>query len=928
MRTLLISLGLLCTVVTGLAQCPSRLQLHTELQPLLPDRQDSASRVQQQIQLRSWLGRWQRCHGRADSSYVAALNQLAYTHILFHDTAPAIRYVQEVIALYKKPNLRLKTSALAMSYFRLGATLSHANEEEQSIQYLLKATEIGQPHPEARRWAALAYPYIIYYYSIKGDYEKSLLYAEQGEKIVVAMRNDMATFELLHQKSQALTELRRYEEARRTLEPAIALIRKYPKSYEAYASQERLMGRILREMGRAEEGLKHYLLAYHIARKNGHEDLSDFANSLGEHYYMIGHNSKALTYYQEALRLNKSQSSTSILLDNIGLTYSRMNQFERALQYHQRGLTKLSIAYTDTQRTSLPSAQTIRSEFQKESFLVNVQDKADTWLRYAQSQQNDRTKLRHALRTYMLADSMIDYMRWEHTQEGSKLFWRQKTRSMYEKAIHTCYLLNDPASALYFFEKSRAVLLSDKLNELNANQLLKPEELEQEKWLRKQIASLQIQLSQKPSSDTSLPRLRTQLLETQKEQDLFIKTLESNNPQYYRYKYDRHVPDLNSLRQQLTASEGASQAFLTYFAGDSALYGIYISPQQVTFRKLNQSEYLRIQQELSALLVSREQQNRRFNHYLEVAHGMYRHLIAPFAIPKGTRLIISPDGDFIPFAALSLSPQQPDYLIRHHALSYTYSARFLEAAPELRSGWWSDKTFLGMAPVEYKRLQQATLPRSDLALEKIQKHFLFPRSLTRQAATRHAFVEQAPDYRIVQLFTHAEADSARTPQLYFADSVLSLPDLAAVREFRTRLLVLSACKTGIGKHQRGEGVFSLARGFASLGIPTTLTTLWSVETKAMYGLNELFYQSIADELPLDLALQKAQVEWLATASQGNQHPYAWAGVVLVGRTDPIPVHSYATVGAATLVLLLLVGLIGVPRYFMKRKRSLMPRIRH
>ncbi|WP_247231703.1 CHAT domain-containing protein [Telluribacter sp. SYSU D00476] len=927
MRTLLISMGLLCTVITGLAQCPSRLQLHTELQPLLSNRQESASVVQQQTQLRSWLGRWQRCHGRADSSYVAALNQLAQTHIHLNDLPPAIRYLREAIELYKKPSLRLKTSALAMSYYRLGANLIYTNEEEQSIQPLLKATEIGQRHPEARRWAAFAYPYIIYYYSIKGDYEKSLLYAEQGEEIVVSMQDDIATSKFFHQKSQALTELGRYDEARRTLEHAIALIRKYPKLNREYASQERLMGRILREMGRAEEGLEHYLRAYHIARKNGNEDLADFANSLGQHYYTVGDYSKALTYYQEALRLNKNQSNTSIILDNIGLTYSRMNQFEKALQYHQQGLTQLSIAYTDTQRTSLPPAQTIRSEFQKEYFLVNVQDKADTWLHYAQARRNDRTKLRHALRTYMLADSMIDYMRWEHSQEGSKLFWRQKTRSMYEKAIHTCYLLNDPEAALYFFEKSRAVLLSDKLNELNANQLLKPEELEQEKGLRKQIADLQIQLSQRLPSDTALPRLRNRLIETQKQQDLFIKTLESNNPQYYRYKYDRHVPDLNQLRRQLAASGGDSQSYLTYFVGDSTLYGIYISQERVTFRKLNRSDYLRHQQEFTRRLISREQRNRHFNQYLGAAHGLYQQLIAPFAIPKETRLIISPDGDFIPFAALSLSPHQPDYLIRHHALSYTYSARFLETVPGSRSGWWSDKAFLGMAPVEYRTLQLATLPDSDLALKKIQKYFVFPRSLIRQAATRRAFVEQAPDYRIVQLFTHADADSARTPQLYFADSVLSLPDLAAVREFRTRLMVLSACKTGIGKHQRGEGVFSLARGFAGLGIPTTLTTLWSVENKAMYGLNELFYQYIADELPLDLALQKAQNEWLATSSRGNQLPYVWAGVVLVGRTDPIEEYSYGTVGIATLTLLLIVGLIGVPRYLGKRKRPLLPRIR-
>ena len=47
----------------------------------------------------------------------------------------------------------------------------------------------------------------------------------------------------------------------------------------------------------------------------------------------------------------------------------------------------------------------------------------------------------------------------------SKLFWRSDSRRLYENAIEACYLQNNLDDAFYFFEKSRAVLLQDQLNE-------------------------------------------------------------------------------------------------------------------------------------------------------------------------------------------------------------------------------------------------------------------------------------------------------------------------------------------------------------------------------------------------------------------------------------------------------------------------------
>ncbi len=105
------------------------------------------------------------------------------------------------------------------------------------------------------------------------------------------------------------------------------------------------------------------------ARKIDHNNLSDFANSLGLIYYEAGNYTKALEYLLEALKINKSSYSISIPLDNLGLVHRQLKAFDLALKYHQQALTKLSFAFTDSLVTALPIAQTIRSEPQKEYFL-------------------------------------------------------------------------------------------------------------------------------------------------------------------------------------------------------------------------------------------------------------------------------------------------------------------------------------------------------------------------------------------------------------------------------------------------------------------------------------------------------------------------------------------------------------------------------
>jgi CHAT domain-containing protein len=95
------------------------------------------------------------------------------------------------------------------------------------------------------------------------------------------------------------------------------------------------------------------------------------------------------------------------------------------------------------------------------------------------------------------------------------------------------------------------------------------------------------------------------------------------------------------------------------------------------------------------------------------------------------------------------------------------------------------------------------------------------------------------------------------------------------------LAILSACNTGNGNYQQGEGMLSLATGFYTAGVQNILFTLWSIPDKQSTDLVSDFYRYWQDEnQTMGEALRDAKLNYLANADQLSKHPFFWAGFVL------------------------------------------------
>lgn len=115
------------------------------------------------------------------------------------------------------------------------------------------------------------------------------------------------------------------------------------------------------------------------------------------------------------------------------------------------------------------------------------------------------------------------------------------------------------------------------------------------------------------------------------------------------------------------------------------------------------------------------------------------------------------------------------------------------------------------------------------------------------------------------------------------DGVWSGEEVMALDLRGTELVVLSACGTGLGITEAGEGVLGLPRGFAVAGARSVIMSLWSIEDQATSDLMSRMYRRYRPGRDPAVALRRAQLAALAEQRRtGQTRPWEWAGFALSG----------------------------------------------
>ena len=147
-------------------------------------------------------------------------------------------------------------------------------------------------------------------------------------------------------------------------------------------------------------------------------------------------------------------------------------------------------------------------------------------------------------------------------------------------------------------------------------------------------------------------------------------------------------------------------------------------------------------------------------------------------------------------------------------------------------------------------------------------------------------------YRILHFATHSLLDD-RHPELSGVvlsmfnrsgdsrNGFLRLYDIYNLR-LGADLVVLSACRTALGREIKGEGLIGLTRGFFFAGAPSVIASLWEADDRATAELMKRLYERMfRDGQTPAAALRSAQVSILKT--KGLDAPYYWAAFTLQGE---------------------------------------------
>jgi CHAT domain-containing protein len=110
------------------------------------------------------------------------------------------------------------------------------------------------------------------------------------------------------------------------------------------------------------------------------------------------------------------------------------------------------------------------------------------------------------------------------------------------------------------------------------------------------------------------------------------------------------------------------------------------------------------------------------------------------------------------------------------------------------------------------------------------------------------------------------------------DGILTAYEAALLSLDNTEMVVLSACETGVGETEAGEGVYGLQRALKVAGAKSVLMSLWKVDDVATQKLMVYFYNELIKTKDKAMALKNAKAK-LRTEST---HPYYWGAFVLNG----------------------------------------------
>ncbi len=311
------------------------------------------------------------------------------------------------------------------------------------------------------------------------------------------------------------------------------------------------------------------------------------------------------------------------------------------------------------------------------------------------------------------------------------------------------------------------------------------------------------------------------------------------------------------------------------------------------------------------------------------ARELEKRILSPIRefLADSNQLLIAPDGDLnlIPFEALV--DESGKYLVEEYSISYLSSGRDLlrmrNSRPNRNTSLIVVNPYFGMAettehaklPLDAKKDKKVKRRGVTVAENIANTYFtplvgteqegrsiqaLFPDStlLTGPKANKDE-LKLANSPKMLHIASHGfylekstisevENDLLRSGIALAGankhsdnNGIITALEASGLNLSGTKLVVLSACGTGLGEVQSGEGVFGLRRSFVLAGSESLVMSLWSVSDYVTRELMVNYYKNLKQGSGRSESLRKAQLQMLKDPKRS--HPFYWGSFIVSGN---------------------------------------------
>ncbi|MCK4647036.1 MAG: CHAT domain-containing protein [Candidatus Aminicenantes bacterium] len=650
----------------------------------------------------------------------------------------------------------------------------------------------------------------------------------------------------------------------------------------------------------------------------------------------------ALYYLYECLKLARKIVYTQIevvALNNIGFAYINLKKYSDALRCLKLGnkkakkiddfetmsmiLTNMGIVHYNQGNYEESKRHYKKAiEFANKKRAGNVLWEAYFELGKCYEKIDDFPQ---AVKCYKESISTIDYIRSRIFLDTYKAGFVRDKLEVYEHLVDLLYQLNrnDPAKSygkelFHIVERAKARAFLESLGEsiINVKESLSPELKAREREISSRISLVMKRLS---TSDLTKKMRRKLFADLQYEEDEYMNLIS---------KMRVEAPEIANLVspepcqvEQVQKLLDEKTALIEYFLGEqqSVVFSITKSDYEV-FSLPSRSE---IEKSIKAYLKILSDSPRGKFGGIPASKRIYEKILSPTLenIPKSIEnLIIVPDGMlyYLPFETLMPDAQnqssENNYLIENYKVSYIPSSSALLFLSGMKTKHEGSKGLLAFGNPSYtlgkssKEEKNKTdveimrelyleegfdfspLPYSKKEILEISKYFpekkreIYVEKEAKEETFKNVSLK---NYQVIHFACHgfmAEKFPFRSALVLSLDEDPKEDGFLQVRELynlrmKADLVVLSACQTGKGKLERGEGILGLPRIFFYTGARSVISTLWKITDESTAKFMDLFYRYLAEGNDKSQALRLAKLEMIDSK---YSHPFYWAAFVLNG----------------------------------------------